>query len=59
MTADEALTVLLPVDPPELSSRAARFLLEILFAAVEDFDCMSASTTTITSKPSGQEVAQR
>lgn len=33
MTADDALSVSLPTDPPELSSRAARILLEILLEA--------------------------
>ena len=59
MTADDALTVLLPFDPPELSSGAARMLLEILVEAVEDFDERSASTVTITRIPSGEEVAER
>jgi hypothetical protein len=59
MIDDDALTVLLPVDPPKLSPGAARILLEIVLEAVEDFDGKSASTIRITSTPLGQEVAER
>jgi hypothetical protein len=59
MTADDTLTVLLPIDPPKLSSGAARTLLEILLDAVEDLDGKSPSTIRITPTPSVQEVAER
>ena len=59
MTADDTLTLLGPVDPPELSSGAARILLEVLLDAVEDFDGESASTVTMTPTPLSQEEARR
>lgn len=57
-TADDALSVFLPVDLPQLSARAARMLLEILIDAVENFDGKSASTTTMTPTPLSQEVTK-
>jgi hypothetical protein len=58
MTADDAVTVLLPIDPPELSSGAARILLEILPKAVEELGGMSPSTGTMTLPPKVQEIAR-
>jgi hypothetical protein len=59
MTAKGVFTVLLPVDPPKLSSGAGRILLEILLDAVEDRDGKSPSTITITPTSLSQEVAER
>jgi hypothetical protein len=59
MTANDAVAVLLPVDPPELSCGAARILVEILLDAVEYREDMAASTNRITPRPLDQEVAER
>jgi hypothetical protein len=56
MTAEEALRVVLPTDPPELSSRAARILLEILLEAPDGAGEASPHPATIPPEAAREEV---
>jgi hypothetical protein len=53
---DDALRVLLPTDPPELSSRAARILLEILLDARDGAGEASPHPATIPPEAAREEI---
>lgn len=59
MNRESGVRVVLPVDPPELSSRGARILLEILLDAVDEPGGMSASKATMTLGEAREEAAER
>jgi hypothetical protein len=53
------LRIVLPVDPPELSPRSGRILMEILLQAAPKAGAMSASRGTITFEKARQEARER
>jgi hypothetical protein len=57
--AGGTLRVVLPADPPDLSPRGARILLEILLEAASKAGVMSASKATITLEEPCEQAAER